>query len=47
VSKSALPRVQEYIAAQKQHHRRQDFKAEFLELLRRHGIESDENDVFR
>ena len=47
VSKSALPRVQEYITAQKQHHRRQDFKAEFLELLRRHGIESDENDVFR
>jgi putative transposase len=47
VSKSALPQVREYITAQKQHHRRQDFKTEFLELLRRHGIEFDENEVFR
>ena len=47
VSQSAVPQVQEYIAAQKQHHQRQDFKAEFLELLRRHGIEYDESDVFR
>ena len=47
VSRSALPQVQEYITAQKQHHRRQDFKTEFLELLRRHGIEYAENEVFR
>jgi REP element-mobilizing transposase RayT len=47
VSKSVVPQVVEYITTQKQHHRRQDFKTEFLELLRRHGIEFDENDVFR
>ncbi|MFH1749221.1 MAG: IS200/IS605 family transposase [Planctomycetota bacterium] len=47
VSKSALPLVQEYIAAQKQHHQRQDFKTEFLELLQRHGIEHDQSEVFR
>jgi putative transposase len=47
VSKSAVPQVEAYIAGQKQHHQRQDFKAEFLELLRRHGIEFDEAEVFR
>jgi putative transposase len=47
VSKSVVPTVEAYIANQKEHHLRQDFKAEFLELLRRHGIEFDENDVFK
>ena len=47
VSSSMAPQVEEYIAAQKRHHQRQDFRTEFLELLRRHGIEHDENDVFR
>lgn len=46
VSKSAVPEVEAYIARQKEHHQRMDFKMEFLELLRRHGIEFDENDVF-
>lgn len=47
VSKSAVPDVDAYIAHQKEHHRRQDYKAEFLELLRRHGIEFDPDEVFR
>lgn len=47
VSKSALPEVEAYIARQKDHHRTMDFKTEFLELLRRHGVEFDERDVFQ
>jgi len=47
VSKSVVPEVEQYIARQKEHHTRQDFKTEFLELLRRHGIEFDENQVFQ
>jgi REP element-mobilizing transposase RayT len=47
VSKSAVPDVEAYIARQKEHHQRQDFKTEFLELLRRHSIEFDENEVFK
>ncbi len=47
VSKSVVAAVQAYIAGQKEHHKKQDFKAEFLELLRRHGIEFDENEVFK
>ena len=47
VSKSAVPDVEGYIVRQKEHHQRQDYKSEFLELLRRHGIEFDPNEVFR
>lgn len=46
VSKSAVPKVEAYIARQKEHHQRHDFKTEFLELLRRHGIDFDESLVF-
>jgi len=41
-----MPDVEAYIARQKEHHRDMDFRAEFLELLRRHGIEFDEREVF-
>ena len=47
VSKSAVPAVKEYIADQKKHHRHQDFRTEFIELLRRHGIEFDESELFK
>jgi REP element-mobilizing transposase RayT len=47
VSRSAVPEVQRYIERQKEHHERIDFKTEFLELLRRHGIEFDEDEVFK
>jgi hypothetical protein len=40
-------RVSAYIAGQKEHHQKQDFQSEFLELLRRHEIEFDENEVFQ
>ena len=46
VSKSVVPEVEAYITRQKEHHKRQDFKSEFLELLCRHGIEFEENEVF-
>ena len=46
VSKSAVSKVEAYIVRQKEHHKRQDFKAEFLDLLRKHGIDFDENEVF-
>ena len=47
VSKSVVPEVEAYIARQKEHHQRQDFRSELLELLRRHGVEFDENEVFK
>ena len=47
VSRSAAPEVEAYIQRQKEHHRRMDFKTEFLDLLRRHGIEFDEDEVFK
>lgn len=46
VSRSLVPTVEGYIARQKEHHLTQDFREEFLELLRKHGIEFDEDDVF-
>jgi REP element-mobilizing transposase RayT len=47
VSKSLVPTVEAYIARQKQHHKRQDFRSEFLALLRKHGIDFKESDVFK
>jgi len=46
VSKSVKPAVEAYIWRQKEHHKKQDFKTEFLELLRLHEIEIDEATVF-
>jgi REP element-mobilizing transposase RayT len=42
VSYSNLNAVRRYLAGQKQHHRKQTFQEEFLELLRRHELEFDE-----
>ena len=47
VSKSAVPAVEAYIARQKEHHKQHDFKSEFLALLRKHGIEFEEDEVFK
>lgn len=47
VSKSVVPKIEEYIAGQKEHHARVDFKTEYLEFLRRHGIEFNESEVFK
>jgi putative transposase len=46
VSKSAVDTVAEYIRRQKEHHGRLSFEQEFLELLRRHGVEFSESEVF-
>lgn len=42
VSKSAVGAVTHYIDTQEEHHRRQTFQQEFVELLNRHGVEYDE-----
>lgn len=47
VSKSQVPEVEAYLARQKEHHRGQDFETEFMELLRRHGIACERDEVFR
>ncbi|MFA6134029.1 MAG: IS200/IS605 family transposase [Phycisphaerae bacterium] len=41
VSKSQADKVERYIAAQCEHHRRRTFEEELTELLERHGIEYD------
>lgn len=46
VSKSNEEVVKRYIANQREHHKKRDFKAELLELLRAHEIEFDERYVF-
>ncbi len=47
VSKSVVPAVEAYIANQKEHHKHQDYRSEVLELLRLHGIDFDEADLFK
>lgn len=42
VSASLLATVKNYIARQEEHHRKQTFKEEYLELLKRSGVEFDE-----
>jgi REP element-mobilizing transposase RayT len=46
VSKSNLPEVVRYIQNQREHHRKRTFQEEYLEFLRRHGIEYDERYVW-
>ena len=40
VSRSQVPSVTRYIANQKEHHKKMDSAAEFLLLLRKHGLEA-------
>jgi REP element-mobilizing transposase RayT len=46
LSESQLPTVRNYVRNQEEHHRRRTFQEEFLELLKRHGIEYDERYVW-
>jgi len=46
VSKSQEPAVKKYIAAQGEHHGKEDFPSELLRLLRAHGVEFDERYLF-
>jgi putative transposase len=42
VSKSQLPDVIAYIRNQREHHRKGSFEDEYLELLKKHGVDYDE-----
>jgi putative transposase len=46
VSSSIIPAVIRYIQNEEAHHRRMSFDAEFLALLKKHGIEFDPKFVF-
>lgn len=46
VSKSQEPIVKAYIAGQREHHKKEDFKSELLRLLTLHEIEFDPQYVF-
>ena len=46
VSVSQAPKTIAYINNQKEHHRKKSFDEEFLELLKKHGIEFDPRYVF-
>ncbi|HBB98897.1 MAG TPA: IS200/IS605 family transposase [Blastocatellia bacterium] len=47
VSKSSEENVIRYIEHQEEHHRRRDFKSEFVELLDRHEIEYDKRYIWK
>jgi REP element-mobilizing transposase RayT len=42
VSKSQVDEVIRYIRLQREHHRKKTFQEEYLDLLKRHGVEYDE-----
>jgi REP element-mobilizing transposase RayT len=46
VSRSSVPAVTRYIKGQKEHHKEQTFKDEFILFLEKHGIEYDERYVW-
>jgi putative transposase len=46
VSASLAARVAKYIDTQEAHHRRMKFEAEFMAILKRHGVQFDPNFVF-
>ncbi|MGA8143311.1 MAG: IS200/IS605 family transposase [Candidatus Acidiferrales bacterium] len=46
VSASNIPSVVRYIQSQESHHKKMNFDAEFLALLKKHGVKFDPNFVF-
>jgi putative transposase len=46
VSASGQDRVVSYIRNQKAHHKKRDFKTEYIEFLEKHGVEYDPRYVF-
>lgn len=46
VSASQHAKTVAYIQNQRQHHRKMDYKAEYIALLERHGVEYDKRYVF-
>jgi putative transposase len=47
VSESQIERLRTYVANQESHHRRRDFKEELRALLNKHGIEFDEQRIWK
>lgn len=47
VSKSAEDTVIQYIRNQQEYHRKKSFQEEFIEFLNKHGIEYDENYIWK
>ncbi|MBI2471981.1 MAG: IS200/IS605 family transposase [Planctomycetes bacterium] len=47
VSKSTEDTVIQYIRNQQEHHRKKSFQEEFIEFLNKHGIEYDENYLWK
>ncbi len=43
IGKSQVNTLKEYIQNQEEHHRKKSFKEEFLEILKRYGVEYDEH----
>jgi putative transposase len=46
VSASNVAAVKQYVLTQPEHHKRRDFKAEYIALLKKHGVKYDERYVF-
>jgi len=46
-SRSHIDRVFKYIQRQEEHHRKQTFLKEYVEILKAHGIEYDERYIFQ
>lgn len=47
VSRSGVDSVANYIRYQEKHHARRDFRAEFVEFLRKNGVEFDEEHLWK
>jgi putative transposase len=46
VSSSNVAAVKKYVLSQAEHHKRRDFRAEYIALLKKHGVKYDEHHVF-
>ena len=46
VSKSQLPEVIQYVKNQRAHHQKKTFQQEYLELLKKHDVDYDDQDLW-
>lgn len=46
ITPDVADRLYGYIAGQREHHRKEDLRSEFIRLLRVHGVEFDERYAF-
>ncbi|MBE7517290.1 MAG: IS200/IS605 family transposase [Chloracidobacterium sp.] len=47
VSRSVVPKVSDYIRDQEEHHKKRGFRAEFIALLNKSGVDIDEDDLWK